>query len=362
MNRRVLFLVNGLGLGNSTRCYAIIEELQRAQAEVEVVSSDNGLWFFSDKPGIRLTPIPSLHYGAQGGRISIASTIAQSGALLTTLRAAENTIAATIARFRPDVVVGDSVYSLRPVRRAGLPLAAINNADMVVRGMGKFRDWPASVLPQFLVVELADYAFHRWAADMVISPRLDPADAACRASTREVGPIVRAECAPVPVANGKPRRVAIMLSGSVFGSPVRLKRQRPGLRIDVIGRPQPTAQEPSGDVLYHGKIRDALALLREADLVMVNGGFSAVSESVMLGKPVVVIPVPHHAEQWVNGRTVEHLGIGMSAPEGRLEDALDEALGRIDRFREAYRRLPPMINGAPRAARAILDLAEGRTP
>ena len=27
MNRKILFLINGLGLGNSTRCLAIIEKL-----------------------------------------------------------------------------------------------------------------------------------------------------------------------------------------------------------------------------------------------------------------------------------------------------------------------------------------------
>ena len=86
-----------------------------------------------------------------------------------------------------------------------------------------------------MVVELADYLFHRLLPDLVISPRLDPADQAEAGPFRRVGPIVRAACrpGPAPAPGDRPRRVVVMLSGSVFGSPVALRRHRPGLAIDV---------------------------------------------------------------------------------------------------------------------------------
>ncbi len=359
MSRRILFLVNGLGLGNSTRCHAVMQGLLARGATIEVVTSDNGLWFFADSPGLAgVTAIPSLSYGATGGRISIGATLAQAHGMLTTLRRAERVIAEAIRRFRPHAVVSDSVYALRPVRRAGIPLAALNNADMVMRGMRRFRDWPASVLPQFLVVELADCLLHRLAADLVISPRLDAADDYETASLRRVGPIVREECSAAADRSGPPRRVVVMLSGSVFGSPVQLRRPHPGLTIDVVGRPAPAGHPPAEGVAYHGKIRDSLALLRQADLVVVNGGFSAVSEALVLNKPMVVVPVPRHAEQWVNGRMIQQLGIGTTATEADLEDAMERALAQIDSFRAAYRRLPPVLDGAAQAAELILDLAD----
>jgi uncharacterized protein (TIGR00661 family) len=96
--------------------------------------------------------------------------------------------------------------------------------------------------------------------------------------------------------------------------------------------------------------------LRQADLVVVNGGFSAVSEAFILRKPMIVIPVPRHSEQWTNGRTVEALGVGMSADENRLEDALLAGLGKIESFRAAYRALPIVENGAASAAELVLSL------
>ena len=363
MTRRILFLINGLGLGNSTRCHAVIRQLTLAGAEVEVVTSDNGLWFFADKTEIgRITEMPSLHYGARDGRLSVTATLRQAGGMLSALRHADAVVAAAITRFRPRVVVADSSYSFRAVRRAGVPLAAINNADAVVRGMAAFRDWPANVLPQFLCVELADYLYHRAIPDLVISPRLDPSDTGAAGSFRAVAPIVREACQPMTGNSGRPERVTIMLSGSVFGSPVLLPRRRAGrgdgVRIDVVGRPPPAGEPAPPGVTYHGKLRDSLALMREADLLVVNGGCSAVSEALVLGKPVVVLPVPRHAEQWVNGRIVRHLGVGITAAEADLEDAIDTALGGIDRLRAGYRALPPYGDGAAQAAGLILTLAD----
>ena len=41
MSKKILFLVNGLGLGNSIRCYSIIERLKKQNNEITVVTSGN---------------------------------------------------------------------------------------------------------------------------------------------------------------------------------------------------------------------------------------------------------------------------------------------------------------------------------
>src|SRR3989442_14183846 len=72
---RILFLVNGLGLGNSTRCHAVIQRLLDYGAEIHVVTSGNGVWYFQSFPGIaRLHEVGSLYYRVKDGRISISRT------------------------------------------------------------------------------------------------------------------------------------------------------------------------------------------------------------------------------------------------------------------------------------------------
>lgn len=362
MNPRVLFLVNGLGLGNSTRCHAIIQRLAEAGAEVRVVTSGNGGWYFADKPEVGpLIEVPSLQYGKKDGHISIAATLSAAARMVAAVREADRVVAGALAAFEPHAVVTDSTYAVRSVKAAGLPLIALNNADMVVRGMARHRDWPLSVLPQFACIELLDFLFHRLVPDLVISPRLDPADRAEGGPCRAVAPIVRRQCQPCPIGDAPPRRVVIMLSGSAFGSQVNLARLHSEIEIDVIGRDAPAGGAPvPGNVTFHGRLRDSTALLARADLLIVNGGFSAVSEALCLRKPMVVIPVPRHAEQWANGRTIAALGVGISAEETALEGAMETALARIGDFRAAYRALPPLGDGAAEAAELIFKLLRGR--
>jgi uncharacterized protein (TIGR00661 family) len=153
-----------------------------------------------------------------------------------------------------------------------------------------------------------------------------------------------------------------MLSGSVFGTPVNFIRPSYPVAIDVIGREQPDGWAGNDGVTFHGKIKDTASLLSGADLTVVNGGFSAVSEMFWMRKPLVVVPVSRHAEQWVNARTIEHLGLGMMATQQTYEEVMLEALGRIEEFRASYEKLGPMEDGAAQASKAILNLATKGRP
>jgi UDP:flavonoid glycosyltransferase YjiC (YdhE family) len=95
-------------------------------------------------------------------------------------------------------------------------------------------------------------------------------------------------------------------------------------------------------------------------MVVVNGGFSAVSESFSMRKPMVVIPVPHHAEQWVNARTIEHLGVGMSARESDMESALETAVQRVERFHAGYGKIGEIADGAAQAAQLVMSVVSAR--
>ena len=62
MNKTFLFMVNGLGMGNSTRCYSIVQHLAETGAEIHVLTSGNCLEFFKGKKEIvSLTDMESLH-------------------------------------------------------------------------------------------------------------------------------------------------------------------------------------------------------------------------------------------------------------------------------------------------------------
>ena len=351
-------LVNGLGLGNSTRCHAIIQELRAEQARIAVVTSGNGLWYFEDCPDVdEVFAFEALYYGQKDGKVSIVETLRAAGSFIGIMRRNAKILTKLIQSFRPQLAVIDSVYTVGPLRRAGIPVVGINNADGVVKSMPRFTNAPASIKSQFYIIEMADYFFHRRMADLIISPTLDPDVPTAAEKFRRVGPIVRKQC-PVRPSGGAPKKVVIMLSGSTFGTVVKLDAPSYPVRIEVIGRTAPDGHENRSDVIYHGKIKDSINVLADADLVVVNGGFSAVSEIFYMRKAVVVVPVPRHAEQWINARTIEHLGIGLMADEEHLEKVMLDAIDRIPEFMANYEKIPVGNNGSVEAARLILDLLQ----
>ena len=76
MTKKILFLINGLGLGNSTRCSAIIDRLIFKKCEVSVITSGNGEWFFKNKIFIKnLYIIDEIKYGSKNNKLNIFETL-----------------------------------------------------------------------------------------------------------------------------------------------------------------------------------------------------------------------------------------------------------------------------------------------
>lgn len=358
MSPHVLFIVNGLGLGNSTRCHAIMQHMLDRGVTIDIVTSGNGLWYFKNRAGIaNVYPIESLYYGKKGAQISILSTLASLKDFFGILRRNARLVTDIICERKPSAIVIDSDYSVifQNKKKHGIPVIALNNSDVVYHSFHKFRDKPSSIRAQFYAIEQMDYLFHKLVPDAVFSPSLDQSipqtDGICR-----VGPMVRLGYKPTPYSD-TPGRVIIMLSGSGFGSRVALQQQQYPVHFDVLGREKPPEAEARPDVTYHGKVIDSYPYLKEADLVVVNGGFSAVSEAFCMKKPMVVVPVPRHAEQWVNARTIVELGVGLMAEESEIESRTLEALARINDFRSAYQALPELRDGAREASDFILSVA-----
>jgi UDP:flavonoid glycosyltransferase YjiC (YdhE family) len=352
--KRVLFLVNGLGLGNATRCHAIMQKLGDAGVSCSVATSGNGLWYFRQQQGVgEPMELNSLHYGTAYGRISIARTILSVPDHVAAIRRNARIIETAMESLKPDAVVTDSTYVHRRGRTRQVPFLAVNNADVVHALYRRYTDRPKSIRLQFHAVEELDFLYHCMVPDVSLSPRLDSSADAPPAPYYRIGPIVRPVCRP-SLTNGPPKRILIMLSGSRFGTAVHLRRAPANCSVDIVGRVVPDGPVPER-CRYLGRVLNTPELAAEADLLVVNGGFSAVSEAFVMRKPLIVIPVPNHAEQWVNARTICEFGVGMMAREEELEGALIQGLARIESFRAAYARLPSAPDGAEQAAGRILE-------
>ena len=64
----------------------------------------------------------------------------------------------------------DSEYATAPLRRRKIPIAAINNSEVVVTEFLKHRRDAQGVRSHFWFVEFSDYLFHRKFCDLILSP------------------------------------------------------------------------------------------------------------------------------------------------------------------------------------------------
>ena len=71
-----LFIINGLGLGNCTRCDAIIEHLLKSNVQIHILTCGNGIEYFkSNKNLASLNSMETLEYGSKEGKLSVIKTI-----------------------------------------------------------------------------------------------------------------------------------------------------------------------------------------------------------------------------------------------------------------------------------------------
>jgi len=165
---------------------------------------------------------------------------------------------------------------------------------------------------------------------------------------------------PAP-ANGFPsprqmKSVVFMLSGSIFASAVAFAQGKFPFRIDVVGRSGTNV----GNVTFHGRLMNNVPFLKQADALVINGGFSAVSEALALHKPTFVIPVPGHAEQFINAGLVHDLGLGYCVSEAEVVAKLNH-LYELDRWENLPPRSQPVgVDGASEAAEIIRQVIDRR--
>jgi len=347
---KCLFIINGLGLGNSTRCHAVIEHLAAQGCAVHVLTSGNGLAYFENRPCVTsLTPTASLSYAGSGGGVSGWSTLRSIGSLASRAAAKRRQLEALLHKLEPDIAVVDSEYTLSPLRRRGIPIVALNTSELVVSEYLKRSRQARGTRSHFWFVEFSDYLFHRHFCDVVLSPF------ALRTPTRHdkfrrIGLVLRPTVFDMArrMSPGQPcsprhiKTVVFMLSGSVYASHVPFERYCFPFSVEVVGR----SGQSGKNLTFHGRLMNNENLLSKADVLVINGGYSALSEAIALRKRTFVIPVPGHAEQFVNACLARDLGLGSVATEN---DVLDQLLEMYQQDR--WTNLNPMprtfeLNGA----------------
>lgn len=85
--------------------------------------------------------------------------------------------------------------------------------------------------------------------------------------------------------------------------------------------------------------------MRTSKAIIVNGGFTMISEAIYLKKPIYSTPAHKNFEQILNGFYVEKLGFGESH-ESLNVDEIRNFLNNLETYQENLNKVEPWDNSA----------------
>ncbi|MFH0794943.1 MAG: glycosyltransferase family protein [bacterium] len=349
---RLLFAIVGVGSGNSTRNLAILRELAADRdLEIKIAAQGRAYEFFKDR--FPTFPLEEVTY-TKDARFTPWSLLKSN---LSFPRKFLRNVAAygrILDEYRPDLIVADSdFYCLRPARRRRIPILTLNSSAVVVETFRRLRPRPRGHFFSYRLIESTDYWIQRRFATEVICPVVQLMGGLSR-KFHQVPPIVRQEFLRDDDAPPQTQRRAltVMLGGSGIGAET----------LDLRFWKEPCAalgRLPLGprqlEVLGFTDRPDIL--LRQSDRVIIQGGFSSISELIALRKPCIVVPIPGHAEQFINAHTLERLGVAIRSRGTDLPRALNLLEKRYDSMRRRYDELNLACDGHLAAAQIIREFA-----
>lgn len=345
---RVLYGVNGEGMGHATRSHVVIDALV-ARHDVRVVASGAAFHYLRDHLP-RVDEILGPSFAIDQGEIRRWATVRQN------LVRGPRELPATVQRWmsmiddwHPDVVITDfepltGIFA----RSTYAPLICVDNINMIDRCrhdseiIGDQRD-------EFMLARAVTRAMVPTAGDYIVTTFFRPP--IHRGRTTLVPPILRPEIVAAEPARGD--HLLVYASGDE-----RLldALRSTAVRCRIYGmRDEPNRGRGEGNLEFRPRSNEGFVEdLRTARAVVAGGGFSLLSEAVYLGKPVLSVPLEGQFEQLMNSRYLAREGYGLCVTEVDAA-ALDELLTGLDRFERALGRYEQVGNTV--ALRTIEDRA-----
>jgi hypothetical protein len=314
-DRRVLISCGGLGMGNASRVFAIAQAIGRKWpgAEVHFFTWGKGHAFLAkaatSQAGMRLhalEPYPWL------GRSRIPLLRSLHMLALFTRAYLRNTfiLRRAMRELDPDVVLLDSDYHFASFFGRRGKLFYLGQAIDVVDRARRLGYRPRGLVARlsFLACEVVDGLLQRLMSDRVFVPSfLETESPPGSGRALRIPLIVREEFRHASDRSASVKTVAVT-SGSGIESE-RIDGLVAAIGGSLFSAPRGDSRLTSPEDFQAG------------EFVVIQGGLTSISECIALGRPMLVVPIRGRAEQEVNARTVESLGLGISCERGDLQAA-----------------------------------------
>tara|TARA_B100001057_G_scaffold434330_1_gene463897 strand:+ start:5599 stop:6675 length:1077 start_codon:yes stop_codon:yes gene_type:complete len=325
--KKAIILINGLGLGNSTRCKVLIDWLFSKNYEVTILTSGNGEEFFNKKK-YNIIKLDRIDYGKISERLSILKLFVNLVKIFRIVKKNSIKINNLVKKIDADLIISDSVYFFPNKDFKKRYSIALNNSNLVIKYFFKLKYKPLSIFPQFFFIEVFDYIISKSVYKKIWSPVISMTDFKnfndLNNKIITLPPISRFKNKNIHKDYSKNiKKICIMLSGSSFKTKIELSENNlKNFHFNLINYNYKLGSKKYDNHKYYYKEFDNYKLLKECDIAIINSGYSAISDCINLELPMILIPVKNHAEQYINSKIIEQEKFGIMSSDDLNKDII----------------------------------------
>ncbi len=333
--KKISIILSGLGMGNSSRCEAVIQQLLLIdpQLELSIFTWGNGTMYFQSvldnySSNIVLIDLHSLSTG--NIFLSLKNYFLNTIILIK-----------SFVKNKPNRIILDSDYHFLSYLFLRNRVFYISQAADVVSRFFKFKfNWTFKELINFFVLEFLDLCFQVIVSRNILVPCFYEKNFLIR-KLKSVPLIVRKNFLNFNGKNSATVEVGgVLLSGSGLEFE-KIERVFNGKKVQIISperREKFKVSEPE--------------IFKDFKYVITQGGLSSISEMLSMKMPLLVLPISNHVEQRLNGLEVESSGLGKIY---NVNKSFEEQVKSISNQANAKDVVFPSCDGAKVIAKIILD-------
>jgi uncharacterized protein (TIGR00661 family) len=296
--------------------------------------------FFLDKieAPVRYVRSPNFVADAQKRAVHTVRTFLRGLWSLRHVRDGLDTIDAALRQHRPDVVVnffepmGGLYYACA---RPATPMVCVGHQYMFHHPTYRFPGgWPVRRWAMKVFTRIT-----AWGATRRLALSLYPAPDRPEDDMAVLPPLLRRDLFGLPLGEEEPFLLLYLLNSGYAESVIQWHEQHPDVRLHCFwDRTGAAPVEHYDDTLTFHRLDDEkfLSMMARCRGLVCTAGFESIGEAMYLGKPVQVIPVEGHFEQYCNALDTVRVGAGIRSETfdiGRLLRFLPRHEHTTQRFR-----------------------------
>jgi uncharacterized protein (TIGR00661 family) len=323
MKKKILFSVLGVGLGHATRVHAILKNIGK-KADYKIIASGSSFHYLKEK-GYHPIEIESISLEKKQFAFDMSASLVKNIDYPISLTKNYMKISSLLDEYRPDIVFSDSEpTSFLVAMSKNQVIYSLTNHIIAVDESSRVSVTKNMENQLLLIKKMMGYVIKN--SEKVFVPCFYKPKSYVR-RIEYTGLILRKETAPIEERD----YYLVTLGGSEFSQDALnlLYKILPnfGDKTFVVSTNKffGNKMERKNMVMYPFLSE---AYTRHCKGVITLAGYSTISEAIGYKKPVFMLPIQNHVEQFMNAHLVKRLGFGdyYYSKKGLKESAVEEKL------------------------------------